>query len=148
MKTGVRRPDPESESLTEERCYIVEVSGRPEDPELSIARARVEPGVTTQLHTLDGIAERYVIVEGEGRMETGHTMERRTAAVGPGDVVLIPPGVPQRITNTGTGDLVFYCLCTPAWQDEAYRSLEPDDDERDEDGGQEGVQESMRPDPD
>lgn len=145
MKTGVRRPDPESESLTEERCHIVEVSGRPEDPELSIARARVEAGVTTQLHALDGIAERYLIVEGEGRMETGHAMERRTAAVGPGDVVLIPPGVPQRITNTGTADLVFYCLCTPAWKEEAYRSLEPDDGERDEDGGQEDVHESMRP---
>lgn len=146
MKTGVRRPDPESESLTEERCYIVEVSGRPEDPELSIARARVEPGVTTQLHALDGIAERYLIVEGEGRMETGPAMERRTAAVGPGDVVLIPPGVPQRITNTGASDLVFYCLCTPAWQDEAYRSLEPDGDERDADRGREHDRESMRPD--
>lgn len=146
MKSGVRRPDPASESLTEERCYILEVSGRPEDPELSIARARVEPGMTTQLHALDGIAERYLIVEGEGRMETGHAMERRTAAVGPGDVVLIPPGVPQRITNTGTGDLVFYCLCTPAWKDGAYGSLEPDGDERDADRGQETDRESMRPD--
>jgi len=139
VKTGVRRPDPSSEKLTEERCHIVEVSGRPEDPELSIARGRVEPGVTTQLHALDGIAERYLIVEGEGRVETGHAMERRTAAVGAGDVVLIPPDVPQRITNTGTADLVFYCLCTPAWRDAAYRSLEPDDDERAgrvrEDGG-------------
>ncbi|MFW6088747.1 MAG: cupin domain-containing protein [Gemmatimonadota bacterium] len=131
MKSGVRHPDPQSESLTRERCHIVEVSGRPEDPELSIARARVEPGVTTQLHVLDGIAERYLVVAGEGRMETGHAMERRTEAVGPGDVVLIPPGVPQRITNTGADDLVFYCLCTPAWQDEAYRSLEPGDGERD-----------------
>jgi mannose-6-phosphate isomerase-like protein (cupin superfamily) len=131
VKSGVRRPDPSAEKLTGERCHIVEVSGRPEDPELSIARARVEPGVTTQLHALDGIAERYLIVEGEGRVETGHTMERRTAAVGPGDVVLVPPDVPQRITNTGSVDLVFYCLCTPAWRDAAYRSLEPDDGERD-----------------
>lgn len=146
MKSGVRRPDPASESLTQERCHIVEVSGRPEDPELSIARARVEPGVTTQLHALDGIAERYLIVEGEGRMETGHAMERRTAAVGPGDVVLIPPGVPQRITNTGTDDLVFYCLCTPAWKDEAYRSLEPDNGEREADRDQEDDREGMRPD--
>lgn len=146
MKSGVRRPDPESESLTEERCHIVEVSGRPEDPELSIARARVEPGVTTQLHALDGIAERYLIVEGEGRMETGHAMERRTAAVGPGDVVLIPPGVPQRITNTGTDDLVFYCLCTPAWQDDAYRSLEPDDGERNAARSHEDDREGMGPD--
>ena len=142
MKTGVRRPDRASETLTEERCHIVEVSGHPEDPEMSIARARVEPGVTTQLHALDGIAERYLIVDGEGRMETGHGMERWAAAVGPGDVVLIPPGVPQRITNTGDVDLVFYCLCTPAWRDEAYRSLEPragrPDADRDHEGGAPG----------
>jgi mannose-6-phosphate isomerase-like protein (cupin superfamily) len=127
--------------LTEERCHIIEVSGRPEDPELSIALARVEPGVTTQLHALDGIAERYLIVEGRGRVETGHAMERRTEAVGPGDVVLIPPDVPQRITNTGDADLVFYCLCTPAWRDKAYRSMEQGDREGDGQGDQEGGRE-------
>ena len=131
MKTGVRHPDESAETYTEERCHILALTGSPEDPELSIARARVEPGVTTQLHALDGIAERYLIVQGRGLMEVGHSMARQTEAVGPGDVVLVPPDIPQRITNTGDGDLVFYCLCTPAWREKAYRSMEQGDDRRD-----------------
>ena len=134
MKTGVRHPDESTESFTDERCHILQLSGRPEDPELSIARARVEPGVTTQLHALDGIAERYLIVQGQGRMEVGHSMARQTEVVGPGDVVLVPPDIPQRITNTGDADLVFYCLCTPAWRQKAYRSLEQSDGDREEAG--------------
>lgn len=128
VEAAVLRPDEAAEFFTEERCHILEISGRLDDPALSIARARVEPGVTTQLHALD-IAERYVIVSGEGRMELGAegggpdgTLE--PTPVGPGDAVLIPPHVPQRITNTGTEDLVFYCFCTPAWREGVYRALE------------------------
>lgn len=118
MDRGVRRPDEAREFYTEERCHILELSGAAEDPELSIARARVEPGVTTQRHELS-IAERYVIASGSGVVEVGDVREE----VGPGDVVLIPTGVPQRITNDGDVDLVFYCLCTPAWRDGVYRAL-------------------------
>lgn len=141
MKPRIRRADESEEVLTEERCHILEISGRSDDPDLSIARARVEPGVTTQLHALE-IAERYIIVSGQGEMELGggqgpgggpmaegeHAEVSRPQAersvVRPGDVVLIPPGVPQRITNTGAEDLVFYCICTPAWEEEVYKSLE------------------------
>jgi mannose-6-phosphate isomerase-like protein (cupin superfamily) len=37
----------------------------------SIARARVAPGVTTRWHRLKGTAERYLIIEGRGRVELG-----------------------------------------------------------------------------
>ncbi|MFW6085130.1 MAG: cupin domain-containing protein [Gemmatimonadota bacterium] len=130
MKKGIRRLNEHAEFQTEERCHIVEISGKKDDPDLSIARARVEPGVTTQLHTLD-IAERYLVVSGEGEMEYGTDvvagesdpdLERRS--VGPGDVVLVPPGVAQRITNKGDEDLVFFCVCTPAWEEGVYNSLE------------------------
>ena len=119
MSTGVRRPDESREFFTDERCHILELSGRVDDPRLSIARARVEAGVTTQLHVLD-IDERYLVVAGRGVVEAGG----REESVGPGDVVLIPAGVPQRIRNSGDEDLVFYCLCTPAWTPETYRALD------------------------
>ncbi|MEA3397575.1 MAG: cupin domain-containing protein, partial [Chloroflexota bacterium] len=45
-------------------------------------------------------------------------------AVSPGDVVLIPPGVSQRISNTGAGDLMFLCICTPPFRPECYEDLE------------------------
>src|SRR5690606_27800598 len=99
-----------SEHYTEERCHIVELSNRADDPAVSIARARVEPGVTTRWHRLRGIAERYVILRGEGRVELGDTIARIVVV---GDTVLIPADCAQRITNVGSDDLVFLAICTP-----------------------------------
>lgn len=101
-----------------EGCWVAEWSNTPKDEAVSIARARVEPGVTTSPHKLRDITERYVILEGEGRAEVGKTARD----VGPGDVVIIPSGTPQRITNTGAGDLVFLAICTPRFTREAYRT--------------------------
>ena len=57
-----------TESWTEERCYITELWNDGCDADISVARARVEPGVTTELHWLD-VDERYVITSGRGRVE-------------------------------------------------------------------------------
>lgn len=108
---------------TAERCAIAELSNSDRDHALSIARARVAPGVTTRWHRLDGIVERYVILEGCGEVEVG---ELPPTAVGPGDVVLIPAGCRQRIANRGEGDLVFLALCTPRFRSGAYVDVEPD----------------------
>ena len=108
------------EFYTHEGCQIVEISNSPDDPLLSIARARVAPGVTTRWHALRGIAERYVILAGSGRVEVGALPAQ---AVGVGDVVLIPPGCRQRITNTGSVDLLFLAICTPRFTPSAYQDL-------------------------
>lgn len=110
-----------SEVATDERCHITELSNSDDDPALSIARARVEPGVTTRWHRLRGTAERYVILSGTGRVETGELAPRD---VGPGDVVLIPPLCRQRIANTGAEDLVFLAICTPRFTAAVYEELE------------------------
>lgn len=120
MKPGIL-PYTGNEYLIPEGCYIVELSNSELDPELSIARARVEPGVTTQWHTLIHLTERYVILEGSGQMEMG---ELEASTVGPGDTVLIPPRCPQRITNTGDIDLVFLAICTPRFEPHHYQALE------------------------
>jgi mannose-6-phosphate isomerase-like protein (cupin superfamily) len=120
MKVLVLKQDLSKEFWTEERCYIIESANASKDS-LSIARVRVEPGVTTQLHALDGTDERYIIAEGHGRIEVG---DLAAQDVGPGDVVLIPAGAKQRITNIGESDLIFYCVCTPPFQPSAYRQLE------------------------
>ena len=122
MNASIRTPDPSAEFPTGERCRILELSNIPDDPDLSIARARVEPGVTTRLHRLAGIAERYVLLAGRGRAEIGDLPPQD---VGPGDVVLIPPGCPQRIANLGSTELVFLALCTPRFRPEAYEDIDP-----------------------
>lgn len=111
-------PFPE-EFATEERCSIVESLNDPASPEVSLARARVAPGVTTRRHLLRGTVERYVILRGRGRVEIGGELRD----VAPGDRVLIAADVAQRITNTGAEDLVFDCLCVPRFLPENYVDL-------------------------
>ncbi|MDP3859399.1 MAG: cupin domain-containing protein [Stagnimonas sp.] len=120
--TTVRRVSESDEYLTEERCRILELSNDPDDPALSIARARVAPGVRTRWHRLRGISERYLILEGEGLVEVGEEPPQRVV---PGDVVLIAPMQRQRITNPGPGDLLFLALCTPRFVWDAYEDIEP-----------------------
>ncbi len=122
MNPSIRPIDPAAEFYTEERCHVLELSNSSDDAECSLARARVEPGTTTRWHRLAGIAERYVLLEGRGRVEIGDLPPRD---VGPGDVVLIPPGCRQRIANVGAGDLVFLAVCTPRFRPEAYADAEP-----------------------
>lgn len=107
----------------DERCHITELWNSPDDGAASIASARVEPGVTTRLHRLNGVTERYVILEGEGRVEVG-TLAPETVRAG--DVVLIPPGTSQRITNTGSGDLIFLAVCTPRFTPAVYEDIDTD----------------------
>lgn len=104
-----------------EGCFILELSNTPDDPEASIARARVRPGDTTRWHRLAGTTERYVILEGRGRVAVGDLPPRE---VGPGDVVRIPPLCPQRISNTGTTDLIFLAICTPRFRPENYEEID------------------------
>lgn len=120
-KEQVKHISAGAEYYAAERCFINELSNIEADPEASIARCRVLPGVTTRWHRLRGITERYVLVSGKGRVEAG---DLPAQDVGPCDVVLIPPGRRQRITNTGTEDLIFLAVCTPRFHPEAYEDIE------------------------
>ena len=121
MQAAIARHDSGEEFYTQEQCYIVESSNSPDDPDASIARARVAPGVTTRWHRLRGIAERYYVISGRGRVEIG-TLP--ATEVGVGDVVLIPPMCRQRISNIGTDDLIFLAICTPRFSATAYEDVE------------------------
>ena len=121
MKESIRHPNPGDEFYTPEKCYINELSNTPDDPDASIARARVEPGVTTRWHRLSGTFERYHIVSGRGRVEVGKLQPQEVTA---GDTVLIPPMCPQRITNIGPEDLIFLAICTPRFSKAVYEDIE------------------------
>ena len=120
MRARVVSPDEVAEYPTPEGCRILESWNDAGDTAASIARARVAPGASTRPHRLKGVVERYLIVEGRGDVTVG---EEGAVPVGPGDVVVIPAGVSQRIANTGGVDLVFYCICTPRFTPECYESL-------------------------
>lgn len=104
---------------TDERCTITEILNDPACPQASLALAEVAPGVTTRLHAVAGTVEVYLILRGRGIAE----VEGAAAEVGPGDRVVIPAGVAQRISNVGAETLAFHCLCTPRFEQENYVDL-------------------------
>ena len=106
--------------LTPERCYIAENYS---DKDVSIAVATVKPGITTKAHHLKGIQEIYIITAGEGKVAFSGLKPTKVSV---GDVIVIPAGASQKITNTGKTDLVFYCVCTPRFTETCYFDDEPE----------------------
>lgn len=129
-KARILRGSTGQEYQFDDGCFITEWLNSPDDPALSIARARLPPGATTRLHRLNGVAERYVILEGEGRVELVGPDGMVTSAdhyvsdVEPGDVIVIPPRMSQRMANIGDTDLVFLALCTPRFTRADYEDTE------------------------
>lgn len=104
------------EVWTTERCFISEIVNDDTWPAFSLARCRVEPGVTTERHAL-AVLEFYVVEQGQGRMRLG---DDPAFDIGPGDTVTIPQHTPQCVANTGETDLVFLCLCSPRFLQDCY----------------------------
>ena len=104
---AVLSADESREYWFHEGCHILELSNSNDDQALSIARARVAPGVTTQSHRLVDTVERYVILSGSGTVTIGTL----TAPVCSGDTVIIPAGTPQQIRNDG--DCLLYTSPSP-----------------------------------
>ena len=116
MQPKIIKTNAPYEYLTPERCSVAENYS---SKDVSIARATVKPGVTTVPHHLIGVQEIYIITSGQGKVTVG---ELEPTDVGVGDVVVIPPMTSQKIANTGTTDLIFYCVCTPRFTQECYVS--------------------------
>ena len=79
----------------------------------SLAEATVDPGAETAEHAHPRSEELYYFVAGEGRMR----LDADEAPVTAGDCVVIPPGTPHKLWNTGTAPLVLLCCCAPAYSD-------------------------------
>jgi mannose-6-phosphate isomerase-like protein (cupin superfamily) len=79
----------------------------------SLAEATVEPGSETAEHYHPRSEELYYFVAGRGRMR----LDQDEATVAAGDCVVIPPGTPHKLWNTGSDPLVLLCCCAPAYSD-------------------------------
>ena len=80
----------------------------------SLAEATLPPGGATTEHQHRTSEEIYLFTHGSGP----HAARRGGARGGPGDAVVIPPGVPHKIWNTGPDPLRLLCACAPAYSDE------------------------------
>ncbi|HTX43494.1 MAG TPA: cupin domain-containing protein [Methanocella sp.] len=78
---------------------------------LSVAEALVGPGRETEAHVHHASQEIYYILEGSGVMRLG----KDAMPVTPGDAILILPGMPHSVKNTGAGALRIVCICHPPY---------------------------------
>ena len=79
----------------------------------SLAEATVQPGGETIEHYHRATEEIYFFTHGTGRMRLGE--EERD--VGPGDAVVIAPGVRHKLWATGAEPLRLLCCCAPGYSD-------------------------------
>ena len=77
----------------------------------SLAEATVPPGGATAEHYHRRSEEIYTFTAGAGRMRLGG----EEADVRAGDTVVIAPGVPHKLWNTGAEPLVLLCCCAPPY---------------------------------
>ena len=64
MKACTKSNSATPEYLFAEGCFISELSNSVDDSDVSIARARLQPGTTTRWHYLRGTGERYAVLGG------------------------------------------------------------------------------------
>lgn len=122
MSKHLSRSDESKEFFTNERCHILELLDNHNTAKpFSMARARVEPGVTTAWHRLSEITEYYYILSGRGLMQID---EEDGFEVSTNDVVTIPPNSAQRIQNMSDDDLIFLAICNPPFTDSNYEDLD------------------------
>ena len=121
MATELKQFDVSNEYYFHEGCFIIECSNSDSDPDLSIARARVEAGKTTRWHRLQNTVERYLVLSGTGIAETE---DRPATTLTQGDILIIPAGHAQRIHNPGDTDLVFLAICSPRFVSQNYQDAE------------------------
>jgi mannose-6-phosphate isomerase-like protein (cupin superfamily) len=80
----------------------------------SLAEATLAPGGETAEHHHPVAEEIYYFTAGRGRMRLGE----EESEVRAGNCVVIAPGTPHKLWNTGHDPLVLLCCCAPAYSDD------------------------------
>ena len=102
--------------ITKDGSEIRELAGTPtgNSVQQSLAEATVPPGAETEEH-YHGVSEViYFFTAGSGLMKLG---DEETTVSG-GDTVVIPPGTPHKLRNTGAEPLKLLCCCAPPYSHE------------------------------
>jgi mannose-6-phosphate isomerase-like protein (cupin superfamily) len=102
--------------ITKDGSEIRELAGTPTGNSVnqSLAEATLPPGADTEEHYHRVSEEIYLFTSGAGRMKLGD----EEAEVSAGDTVVISPGTPHKLWNTGTEPLRLLCCCAPPYSHE------------------------------
>jgi mannose-6-phosphate isomerase-like protein (cupin superfamily) len=112
----IERLEHRTSFITADGSSIRELAGVPSGNAVnqSLAEATVPPGSATIRHFHRTSEEIYTFTRGMGRMWLGED----EAEVRAGDTVVIPPGVPHQLLNTGPDPLVLLCCCAPPYSND------------------------------
>ena len=99
--------------VTKDGSEIRELAGTPTGNSVnqSLAEAIVPAGAETEEHYHGASEEIYFFTSGAGVMKLGD----EESEVSAGDTVVIPPGTPHKLRNTGTEPLKLLCCCAPPY---------------------------------
>jgi mannose-6-phosphate isomerase-like protein (cupin superfamily) len=102
--------------ITKDGSEIRELAGVPTGNSVhqSLAEATVPAGGETEEHQHGVTEEIYFFTSGSGRMKLGD----EETEVSAGDTVVIPPGMPHKLWNTGAEPLKLLCCCAPPYSHE------------------------------
>jgi mannose-6-phosphate isomerase-like protein (cupin superfamily) len=102
--------------VTKDGSEIRELAGIPTGNSVnqSLAEATVPPGAETDEHYHRVSEEIYLFTSGSGLMKLGD----EEAEVSAGDSLVISPGTPHKLRNTGTEPLKLLCCCAPPYSHE------------------------------
>jgi mannose-6-phosphate isomerase-like protein (cupin superfamily) len=102
--------------ITKDGSEIRELAGIPTGNAVrqSLAEATVPPGGETEEHYHEVTEEIYLFTSGSGQMKLGDERSEVSA----GDTVVIPPGAPHKLWNTGSEPLKLLCCCAPPYRHE------------------------------
>jgi len=78
----------------------------------SIAFAKIEVSKASLPHRLKH-SETYIFLCGNGKIYINDEVQD----IQKGSIVYVPPMGNQYVENTGTTDLEFYCMVSPAWRE-------------------------------
>jgi mannose-6-phosphate isomerase-like protein (cupin superfamily) len=102
--------------ITKDGSEIRELAGTPTGNSVnqSLAEATVPPRAETEEHYHGVTEEIYFFTSGSGVMKLGD----EESEVSAGDTVVIPPGTPHMLRNTGDEPLKLLCCCAPPYSHE------------------------------
>jgi mannose-6-phosphate isomerase-like protein (cupin superfamily) len=102
--------------ITKDGSEIRELAGAPTGNSVnqSLAEATVPAGTETEEHWHGVTEEIYLFTSGTGLMKLGD----EESEVSAGDTVVIPPGTPHKLRNTGAEPMKLLCCCAPPYSHE------------------------------
>ena len=89
--------------------HLLLAAGQFGSENLAVTWVEGAPGSEQAVHSHEGREQVYVVVQGRGAMRVGDEVTE----VGPGAMILVPPGASHSIRNVGEENLIYVSATSP-----------------------------------